>query len=428
MKRDLRFRMTPSSYGITDPQAQIDPGAGIIRGVSAIQAVEALGHGMTADAKTLQQCADAINAAPGGVKSRFTHPGMCSDALGKMLGRATNASVIGDKCICDLQLSESSKVSPDGNLWAYVMARAQEDPASFGLSIAFTGSAVWMLDDGSEVDEEMDDGSARERPSNAVGDLPRARIAALKAVDVVDEPAANRDGLFSATNSLADDAFHTIDQFSQEKGITTERLSQFACRYFAARGVNLSVVKPAVATSPAIILKGKSMKPEELKALRDKHPDHAGLIVDMFADSKTEVEILAAIEKKQQVMLSEKVDLLIAKIAKQEADHKSALSASADQITALKADLDKANKVAALGTGAPAPIGGLEGSEVEGMSDLDKQWSADPELRKRFGDDKDSFVALSNLESEQESIRLGKGKSLFQPVNAANVTKKEGVK
>lgn len=427
MKRELRFRGSPTTMGITDPQAQIDEKRGIIRGVSAIQAVEALGHGMMADAKTLQQCADAINASAGGVKSRFTHPGKCSDSLSKMLGRASNAVVVDDKCLCDLQLSESSKVSPDGNLFAYVMARAKEDPSSFGLSIAFTGDAVWMLDDGSEVDEEMDDGEMRERPSNAVGDLPRARISVLKAVDVVDEPAANRDGLFSAKLSLSDDAFHTIDEFASEKGITPERLSEFACRYFARRGVVLSVVKTAVASSPAKTLKGNRMKPEELKDLRDKHPDHAGLIVDMFADSKTEVEILAAIEKKQQTMLAEKSELLIAKIAKLEADHKAALSASADQVTALKSALDKAQKIAALGSGAPAPVGGLEGG-TDGLTDLEKQWSSDPELRARFSDDKSCFIALAEMDAETEKIRTGKGKSVFTPINSANVTKKEGTK
>ena len=426
MSRTLRFRASPTNAGITDPQAQIDSVAGIIRGVSAIQAVEALGHGMVADAKTLQQCADAINSAPGGVKSRFTHPGMCSDALGKMLGRASNAIVIGDKCICDLQLSESSKVSPDGNLWAYVMARAQEDPASFGLSIAFAGSAVWMLDDGSEVDEQMDDGSLRERPSNAVGDLPRARISALKAVDVVDEPAANRDGLFSATPSLADDAFHTIDQFSQEKGITAERLSQFACRYFAARGINLSVTKPA-AQSPAKSPRENAMKPEELKALKAKHPDHAGLIVDMFADGKSEVEMLSAIKDHEHMLLAAKVESLTSELAKRDADHKASLSAKEDQLVKLSADLEKASKVAALGTGAPAPIGGLESDEGSGSDGLEKKWATDAEVRARFSDDKSAYLALAALDAEQALAQSGKGRSTFTPPQPKQ-TKHEEVK
>lgn len=426
--KSFRFRGTPTSASITDPQAQIDTAAGIIRGVSAIQAVEALGHGMVADQITLQQCVDAINSAPGGgVKSRFTHPGACSDALGKMLGRVTNGRIEGDKAICDLYLSQSSKVSPDGDLYTYVLTRAQEDPASFGLSIAFSGSSMWLLDDGSEESEEMADGTMRPRPANAVGDLPRARIAKLSAVDVVDEPAANRGGLFSKTFSLADDSFHDIDAFAQSNGIDQERLFQFASRYFSARGKTLSI-SPAGSPAPKNPTKGNAMKPEELKALKAKHPDHAGLIVDMFADGKTESEMLASIKDVQHLAALSTIKELSAKIEKLTSDSVAAAQSKDDQISKLSADLSKAAKVAELGTGAPPPIGGLESDELTGDASFEKQWSTDAKLRANWLNDKDSFIALSKLDAEQLATAGGKKSNTITPVCAANVTKPEGAK
>lgn len=426
--KTLRFRSSPTSGGITDPAQQINADTGVIRGVSALQAVEALGHNMTADAVTVQQCADAINAASGGgIKSRFTHPGACTDALGKMLGRVSNASVIGDKVVCDLQLSKSAKVSPDGDLWTYVITRAQEDPASFGMSIAFAGKSTWLLDDGSEVDAEMDDDSMRERPANAVGDLPRARISKLIAVDVVDEPAANRDGLFSANPSLSDEAFHTIDAYAARNGFDQERLSQFACRYFAARGLNVSVT---TAVKPAKNPKGIAMKPEELKALKAKHPDHAGLIVDMFADSKSEVEMLAAIKDVQLAAALSATQSLSAKVDKLAADHAASLSAKDDQIAKLSADLAKANKVAELGSGAPLTVGSLESDTPDSPTSddaaLEKRWSTDAKLRSQFFNDKAAFVALAKLEDEHFLATSGRGVTSIKPIDPTKIKPEEG--
>lgn len=436
--REIRFRGTPVMASITDPQAQVDGDAGVIKGVSAIQNVEALGHGMTCDATTVQQVVDAINAAPMGIGSRFTHPGMCDDGSAKMIGRVTNASVGGQgnlpgelKARCDLHLADYAAKSPDGNLRDYVIARAMEDPASFGLSIAALINPVWRLDDGSEIDAWDDNGDQIPKPANAVGDdLPLARIVKLKYVDVVGDPAANRDGLFSAGSVLAATTFHEIDAWLSARGISRERAQAFVARYFAAKKGGTSH-KAMGNPAPATPEKGNSMTPEQLKQLKAKHPDHAGLIVDMFADGKGVAEIEAAIVDatkdaerakvaSQLATATAKLGELADKVEKLSADHKAALTAKDDQIAKLSADLAKAKKVADLGTKAPEHIGGLETDEEgDALSDaaLEKRWGGDPELRKRFMGDKEAFIALARNDAAMDAAMSGKGKTTITRID-----------
>ena len=66
----------------------------------------------------------------------------------------------------------------------------------FGMSMVIQGRRVWTLADGSEMDVE--DFKEGRRPESATTEKPVIRIKQLMAVDAVDEPAANRDGLFAA--------------------------------------------------------------------------------------------------------------------------------------------------------------------------------------------------------------------------------------
>jgi hypothetical protein len=193
-----------NAYG---PVGRVDREAHVLRGVSAMQAVEALGHGLMVDRTSLQQFADLGNAAAAGLKSRFTHPGLSADGLGKYLGRMRNFQVQGDKVIGDLHLSETAAKSPSGDLREYVESLAEEDPEAFGLSVVVDGYGAWTLADGTETPDEGF------RPQGATAKYPALRIEAAHAVDAVDEPAANRDGLFGNTTSrLAADVYETLDE------------------------------------------------------------------------------------------------------------------------------------------------------------------------------------------------------------------------
>ncbi len=234
--RSLPLRTAPN---------RVDREQRVIYGVSAAQAVEALGHGITLDTKTLQQIATLGNAAKNGVKSRFTHPGLSSDGMGKHLGRMKNFRVEGDKAVADLHLSDAASKAPDGDLAGYVMDLAEEDSAAFGLSIVAGGDRVWTLADGTEfpAGERDDDGVMQGRPDNALTDVPVFRVTALDAVDVVDEPAANRDGMFSSalwgTNQLAENMFGNFDELLAGVGMTPEQAWGYALKYFDARRVDM---------------------------------------------------------------------------------------------------------------------------------------------------------------------------------------------
>lgn len=222
------------------PPARVDRERHIIYGVSAAQAVEALGHGMLLDGKSIGQLVEHGNAARNGVKSRFTHPGLSSSGLGKYLGRLRDFRQEGDKAVADLHIADSAFKTPEGDLGTYVMDMADGDPDMFGMSVVIKGQRVWVLDNGAEMDaDEMD-----VRPDNATTDHPVVRVKQLLAVDAVDEPAANRDGLFAtrhlwATNALSQEAFDDIDEYLGGAGISPQRAFEFALAYFAARGVNL---------------------------------------------------------------------------------------------------------------------------------------------------------------------------------------------
>lgn len=225
----------------------------IIYGASAIQAVEALGHRLMVDEVALRQVAELGNSnlnkigrKRDGVKVRFTHPGLSSDGFGKTLGRAKNFRVEGDKCLCDIHLVPSAfRAGLDGgeSLGEYVMRLADEDPDLFGLSIVFQGHAVWVFQDGSEREADR----YERPPEGATTKHPLVRVDRLDAVDAVDEPAANRDGMFSeysaylwATNQQAEAAYADIDALLERYGVAPEKARDFALRYFARRGVPTS--------------------------------------------------------------------------------------------------------------------------------------------------------------------------------------------
>jgi hypothetical protein len=218
---------TPSSAAPVDPTGG-DSGAGLIRGMAVITRGEALGHSMWIDAVFLQQVTDAINAQANGVKARFTHPGLSGDGLGKFTGRVKGASLDGDIVRADLHFSETAHETPDGDLAAYLMQLAGDDPDAFGNSIVFLHD--WKAEEDFQIEngatweetdwgEEILVGFESPDPDN-VHHYPHARLAQLRAVDAVDEPAANPAGLFHRGQETAQEAEALL---SYGLGLTTER-------------------------------------------------------------------------------------------------------------------------------------------------------------------------------------------------------------
>ena len=153
---------------------RVDRAAGIIRGVSLISEGPAFGHGVQIDGRTLEQVKEAASQYEGGLKVKLDHSG----GAGDIIGYVENLRIEGSKLLGDLNLLEKS---PHRD---YVLEIAQKIPDTFGLSIAFSGPTELAADKRTVLQ----------------------RCSEIYSVDLVSEPAANKDGLFSRILSKFNDA------------------------------------------------------------------------------------------------------------------------------------------------------------------------------------------------------------------------------
>lgn len=237
-------------------------GAGLIEGFAVITRGEALGHGLWIDREFIASVDAAMSGARSGVKSRFTHPDLSGDGLAKGLGRVYwRKSESEDIARGDLHLWESSRKSPDGDLGGYVLTRADEDPESFGASISFAfdveATKAHFLANGGKIkigeygEQIWDASEFRSTDPLNVGKLPHARLAELRAVDIVDDPAANPDGLFhrdetlKSAESLLEYALGLSDRKPEiaSFGIDPDRAGGFVRRFLNSRGLSLMKLK-----------------------------------------------------------------------------------------------------------------------------------------------------------------------------------------
>lgn len=140
----------------------IDAEKSTIFGVSVITKGIAKGHDLIVDETTLAQVVKCGNGAKNGIKVKVGH----DSGVEEIVGRLTNFRIEDDKVLADLELLSSSPRRD------FIFEIAQKTPEAVGLSIAFEG-----------------------KPEAANGQQ-MARCTRLRSVDLVDEPAANPDGLF----------------------------------------------------------------------------------------------------------------------------------------------------------------------------------------------------------------------------------------
>lgn len=185
---------------------EVDAETGIIKGVKVCSAGEAKGHGVHLDKEFIETVTSLGNASNRGLKARFGHPTMCSESLGTFIGRFKNFSMgrttrddgsLAWCCFADLHLSETAKDAPNGDLYSYVLAMAENEADMFGTSIVFTAGLVFKRNDKGEKVFPYDKNGNRNQKYRDIGGPQYIECAKLHACDCVDEPAAN-DGLFSA--------------------------------------------------------------------------------------------------------------------------------------------------------------------------------------------------------------------------------------
>jgi hypothetical protein len=142
----------------------IDSAAATIKNVSVITVGEARGHGMQIDAQTLLQVKAAAETYVGGLKVKTDH----YSGFNEIVGALKNFTIDGDQLRADLFLLKNHDAT------ARIIEMAELMPDTFGLSISFSG----------EHEES--------------GETVLARCSEIYSADLVDTPAANPTGLFSA--------------------------------------------------------------------------------------------------------------------------------------------------------------------------------------------------------------------------------------
>ena len=219
-----RYFSTPPIFSA--PVSSIDRDAGIIHGITIARVGLAKGHGAFIDRTFLLQVVDNAATKSAGIKARFGHPNMCSTALGTYLGRFKNYSYCADQVKADLHLDETSKSTPSGDLYTYILDMAEKNPDMFGASIAFeTAESVFLqeIEEGTQVEKEY------------------FRLKELRATDIVDEPAAT-EGLFSA-NTFPAMATQFLDENPEILDLIFSKpysLTEFLSNYISNSKMNLS--------------------------------------------------------------------------------------------------------------------------------------------------------------------------------------------
>jgi len=155
--------MTKTDFAVLN--GTIDEANALIAGVSVITAGEAKGHGLLVDDQTLLEVKAAAETYAGGLKVKTDH----FSGFNQIVGVLRNFVIDGDQLRADLYLLKNHDATPR------IIEMAQLMPDTFGLSISFSGQH-----------EESEGGTVF------------ARCSEIYSADLVDQPAANEAGLFSA--------------------------------------------------------------------------------------------------------------------------------------------------------------------------------------------------------------------------------------
>jgi hypothetical protein len=247
-----RFAKTAGAEKIRVDRTGGKFGAGVIYGVSVITKGEALGHYAWCDDVFLDQVNEAgvEISASSGLKSRFTHPDMSSDGMGKMTSRLFDFRREGDQVYADQHFLKSAHDAPDGDLAGYLMNLAEEDPAGYGLSIVF--SQDFGEGDRFRAEHTDEDGVFTSPDPDNTNNYWHVRLSELYAADSVDEPAANPNGLFAREKDLANEAsqlaafalgLSTDRPTTVQLGLDPDRLRGFATRFLKSHNLEITPMK-----------------------------------------------------------------------------------------------------------------------------------------------------------------------------------------
>jgi hypothetical protein len=356
----------------------VKPEIHALENANVIQVGEAKGHGLWIDEEFCASVVEAGNATGDkGLKARFGHPDMCSDALGTFLGKWKNFSIGSDGIARGtLFLSSTASESPKGDLRKYIEEMATKEPDYFGTSIVFSRDFEKEDDfmslntvDFDLFDELGNKVGTQKRfkspDSRNVNNYPHARLQKIHAADLVDDPAAT-DSMFSGVGGteLASKVSEYLDthpeilkSLSDNKEIVEilskypDQIKPFIDRFTANRkektnmeAEKITEVAESTTTTTTVTTVEKTEEAEPAETAETVKPDEAKPVEEEAAPSgelatiKKEIEELAKAKEEADAKLSEQVEIEKLKAEKEK----------------LKSDLDEANrKLAALQKGEP---------------------------------------------------------------------------
>jgi hypothetical protein len=239
MKIKVENPLVMSSFLFSEG-AKSDKAKGVIYNAAIVTEGEAKGHGVNLDSEFVGKVVELAGKKSLGIKVRFGHPSMSGNALGTFVGRAKNfRTAISDKgkalARADIHLSETAAESPNGNLYDYVLSMAESEADMFGMSIVFRPGKTYVRKDGEKIYDHSEysaDGCKFRKKEYK--DLPLfVECEQLHAADLVDEPAANDNGLFD-TATWAEQASEFLDSHPEIYALAAanpDMVKTFLARY-----------------------------------------------------------------------------------------------------------------------------------------------------------------------------------------------------
>ena len=390
-----RYRATFSgTEGGASRLGEIDTENEVLHDVQITLEGEALGHGVWLDREFCEAVAAQGNATGDvGLKVRYGHPAMCSDAIGTELGRAKNFRVVDIdrtidgqtvKCagvLADVHLLKSAHSAPQGDIAKHVLETAAEDPKQFGQSIVFT-YADWVVKDAdgkrhsyneevakplSEDEAASHDGLiyyAREKSladkwyeQSADGKV-YAVLGKLHGSDFTDTPAAT-DGIFS-TGTLAEEAEQMFNEHPEVLD-AIEKNPKSLVEFLARTGLDKRLESARVAGLQAAKDKEiAALKAELEQATGDLRSDLAAVTAERDGFKADNEKLTSEIAEKDTALASANAE--IEQLRQKVSDAEKALS---DTKAALAAETERYREQIGAALQPPkSALSGLHGREL----------------------------------------------------------------
>lgn len=218
----------------------------VIKNVSVITIGEARGHDLLVDAQTLLEVKEAAETYTGGLKVKTDH----FSGFNQIVGALRNFVIDGDQLRADLHLLKNHEAT------ARIIEMAELMPDTFGLSISFSGEH-----------EESNSG------------VVFARCGEIYSADLVDAPAANPSGLFSAK---VDSKKKSMDekQFSEALAAALAPINE-KLSAFEAFMTDTNTRFEALAYSPEMPKEDKKEEEDEMEPKSDMSSDLAAELAEI---------------------------------------------------------------------------------------------------------------------------------------------------